>query len=36
MLIEGNLIQGFTGSTASVTIRVELELPDVKQISRGI
>lgn len=36
MLVGGNPIQGFTGSAASVTIRVELGLPDVKQISHGI
>lgn len=35
-VVEGNLIQGFTGSAASVTIGVELGLPDVKQITHGI
>lgn len=36
MLVGGNTIQGFTGSAASVPIGVELRLPDIKQISRGI
>lgn len=36
MSVEGNLIQGFTGSAASGTITEELGLPDVKQITHGI
>lgn len=37
MSVEGNPIQGFTGSAAaSVTIGVELGLPAVKQIKHGI
>jgi len=36
MSVEGNPIQGCTGSAPNVTIRVELGLPDVKQIIHGI
>lgn len=36
MSVEGNLIQGFISSAASVTIKVELGLPDMKQIPDGI